>query len=307
MNIVDLHCDTIAAIWDKKENLYTNSCHFDIVRARQASISLQIFALFSMPSDRNTALRHTLLLAEKFLAELDNYKDDLYLVKKASDISSPVNNNKIGCLLHLEGAEALGRDVEILHILYHLGLRSLGLTWNHRNLLADGIGEEFAGGISGKGREIIAAMEGLGIMLDLAHISEKAFFEALEYYDQPVLVSHANARTLCPHRRNLTDQQLLALAEHGGIVGINQVCDFVALPTASLDKLIDHIVYIGELIGIDHVSLGSDFDGADNIVLEGVQDYQLLPDRLAQRGFSDQEIQKILGQNALNVITSVIG
>lgn len=306
MKIVDLHCDTISAIWDKDENLYSNSCHFDILRASAVGLTLQFFALFSIPSDRNTALRNTLLLAEKYLSQLEEYSNYLYPVKSVSDIHNNRENNKIGCLLHLEGAECLGSDISILEILYRLGFRSIGLTWNRRNLLADGIGETNGGGISDKGKEMIEVMDKLGIILDLAHISENGYFEALEHYSKPVIISHANARSLCPHRRNLTDQQLLNLAEHGGIVGVNQVADFVSLEKPSVDKFIDHIVYIAELIGIEHVALGSDFDGAEDVVLNGIQEYKLLPAGLIKRGFSDDEIRRILSENALQTIELII-
>lgn len=306
MDIIDLHCDTISVLGEKNENLYSNSGHFDILRASEAGLILQFFALFTMPADRNSALRHTLRLAEKYLSQLDKYDDYLYPVKTAGDINNSTENHKIGCLLHLEGAECLGKDIAVLEILYRLGLRSIGLTWNHRNLLADGIGESNGGGISDKGKEMIQAMDQMGIMLDLAHISEKAYFEALEHYNRPVIVSHANARQLCPHRRNLTDEQLRALARHGGIVGVNQVSDFVAVEKPSLDKFIDHIIYISELIGVEHVALGSDFDGADDVVLKGVQDYRNLPGKMRERGFSEDEIRKILSENAGRTIKSII-
>jgi membrane dipeptidase len=306
MDIIDLHCDTISVIFEKKENLYSNSGHFDILRASEAGMVLQFFALFTMPGDRNSVLRHTLMLAEKYLSQLDKYNNYLYPVKTAGDINNSTENHKIGCLLHLEGAECLGKDIAVLEILYRLGLRSIGLTWNHRNLLADGIGENNGGGISDKGKEMIQAMDQMGIMLDLAHISEKAYFEALEHYNRPVIISHANARQLCPHRRNLTDEQLRALARHGGVVGVNQVADFVALEKPSLDKFIDHIIYISELIGVEHVALGSDFDGADDIVLKGVQDYKKLPEKMRERGFSEDEIRKILSENAGQTIKRII-
>lgn len=306
MNIIDLHCDTISAIWNKNENLYSNSCHFDILRAFEAGLTLQFFALFSMPADRNSTLRSTLLLTEKYFSQLEKYSDYLYPIKSTSDICDNRGNEKIGCLMHLEGAECLGTDISILQLLYRLGLRSIGLTWNHRNLLADGIGETNGGGISTKGKEMIETMDKLGLILDLAHISEHGYFEALEYYQKPVIISHANARRLCSHPRNLTDEQLRALAAHGGIVGINQVADFVTLENPSVDKFIDHIIYISELIGIEHVALGSDFDGADDVVLTGIQDYKFLPDRLVKRGFSEGEIRRILSENALDTIKRII-
>jgi membrane dipeptidase len=149
-------------------------------------------------------------------------------------------------------------------------------------------------------------MERLGIMLDLAHISQKSFYDALDYYSKPILVTHANARALCPHRRNLDDAQLRALADHGGVIGITQVADFVKEGQANIDDMVDHIAYISDLIGVKHIALGSDFDGADNMVINNVGGYDDLPSVMARRGFSLQETEMILGENALKLISEII-
>lgn len=307
MSIVDLHCDTISAILDKAESLWENTCHFDIKRARQAGIGIQFFALFTMPADSNIALRQILKQVEKFYLELEKNQQYLYQVKSRLDSEECKRQGKIGCVLHLEGGEALGTDIEVLRLLYRLGLRSMGLTWNHRNLLADGVREgDSAGGISKLGREVIREMETLGIMLDLSHAAENTFYQALEHYHKPVLVTHANARALCNHPRNLTDRQLKALAENGGIIGINQVADFVKEGTPGVDDLIDHIVYMAELIGVEHLALGSDFDGADSIVMPGVEAYANWESLLERRNFKPQEIRAIMETNALGVIRQVL-
>jgi membrane dipeptidase len=145
-----------------------------------------------------------------------------------------------------------------------------------------------------------------GMMLDLSHISKKSYYDALELYTSPVLVTHANARALCPHWRNLDDNQLRALAEHGGVVGITQVADFVKEGQANLDDLVDHIAYIADLIGVEHVGLGSDFDGADNMVIANVEGYAALPDLLLKRGFADREAKLICSGNALGVVNNVL-
>lgn len=307
MKIVDLHCDTISLIFEKRQSLFVNNGHFDIKRAQGSKIALQFFALFSMPADCNTCMRQILKQIDKFYLELERNSEYLFLLRDYSDINKELDAEKIACLLHLEGAEALGTDEEILRILYRLGLRSIGLTWNNRNLLADGVGEgKYAGGLSLKGRQIIKEMSKMGIILDLSHISEKSFFDALDYYDKPVLVSHANARALCNHRRNLNDSQLKALALNGGVIGVNQVADFVKKEQPSIDDLLDHIVYIADLIGVDHVGLGSDFDGADKIVMKGIEEYANWESLLSARSFTQQEIEKILGKNALRVIKAVL-
>ncbi len=307
MKIVDLHCDTISSLIKTNGSLKENKGQFDLNRALPAGVCLQFFALFTYPADPNSSLRMVLKQIDKFYQEIQANHDLVYQLTSMSRDMSLANSRKLACLLHLEGGECLGTDTEILRVLYHLGLRSIGLTWNHRNLLADGAGEcESGGGLSRRGREILAEMDRLGIMLDLAHISEKAFFDAMIYYDQPILVSHANSRRLCPHFRNLSDEQLKALAEHGGLIGITQVADFVKDTSSSLDDLLDHIVYMADLIGIEHVGLGSDFDGADNMVISDVSGYALLPEQLSRRGFTDSEIEMVMGKNALRIIAQVV-
>jgi len=284
-----------------------NQAQLDLVRARAAGLFVQFMALFTMPADSDSSLRQILKQMERFLAEIKVNTQTVYHVKNSSDLFTPENSEKIGCILHIEGGECLGTDMEILSLLYRAGLRSMGLTWNHRNLLADGAGEgKSAGGLSRLGKDIVKEMSRLGIMLDLAHISPPSFYNALDFYPQPVLVSHANARALCPHWRNLDDNQLRALADHGGLIGITQVADFVKEGHAVIDDMLDHIVYIADLIGVEHVALGSDFDGADNMVIDNVGGYAELPEHLARRGFAAQEIEMILSENALRVIRQVI-
>lgn len=306
--IVDLHCDTISSLQKSGQSLFENSCHFDIKRARKAGIGLQFFALFAMPQGMNASLRQILKQVEKYHNELEQYRDYLQSVYTYEDIVTADSTGKMACIMHLEGADALGNDNEILNLLYRMGLRSLGLTWNNRNLLADGVGEEpGAGGISNKGKEIIYLMDKLGILLDLSHSSVKTYYDGFSFYSKPVLVSHANARSLCNHRRNLDDSQLKALADNGGVIGVNQVPEFIKEDgKPELNDLLDHIAYISDLIGVEHVALGSDFDGSDIILMQGVEEYSKWPELLAVRGFTATEVAMILGKNALRVIKAVL-
>ncbi len=308
MNIVDLHCDTISHLCKTGAPLRSNSSQYDIERARAAGIGLQFFAMFTRPAESNTCLREILKQVDRFWMEVEDNRSHLHPILNRNDLGDLEELNKIGCLLHLEGAECLGSDVEILRVLQRNGLRSLGLTWNDRNLLADGGGEGVsAGGLSLKGRETLKKMARLGILLDLAHISIPSYYQALELYPKPVLVTHANARSLCPHWRNLDDAQLKALAQKGGVVGVTQVSDFVKEDgNATVGDMLDHIAYIADLIGVECVGLGSDFDGADDMVLGDVGQYARMPDLLAGKGFLPHEIEMILGGNAIRVITAVL-
>ena len=307
MKIIDLHCDTISCLANSGGSLLHNQAQYDLQRAQAAQVCMQFFALFTMPADSNISLRNILKQLEKFLHEMESHSEACYHLTSSQDLLEANNCNRLACILHLEGAECIGNDIEILYLLHRWGIRSMGLTWNHRNLLADGAGEgEDAGGLSRKGKEVVTAMGKLGIMLDLSHISKKSYYDALELYTRPVLVTHANARALCPHWRNLDDNQLRALAEHGGIVGITQVADFVKEGHANHDDMINHIAYIADLIGVAHVALGSDFDGADNMVIANVEGYAALPEMLLKRGFNEHEAQLICSGNALGVVNSVL-
>ncbi len=308
MNIVDLHCDTISHLYKTGAALQSNSSQYDIQRARAAGIGLQFFAMFTRPAESNTCLREIIKQLDLFWIEMKENRSHLQPVLSRNDLSALQDLNKIGSLLHLEGAECLGGDLEILRVLHRSGLRSMGLTWNDRNLLADGGGEgASAGGLSRMGRETLKEMDQLGIILDLAHISVPSYYQALETYPRPVLVTHANARSLCPHWRNLDDAQLKALAQKGGVVGITQVSDFVREDgNATIGDLLDHIAYIADLIGVEYVGLGSDFDGADDMVLRDVGQYAKMPYLLADKGFLPHEIEMILGGNAIRVITAVL-
>ncbi len=305
--IIDLHCDTISAIYERQEQLIRNSGHFDLERAIEAGIKVQFMALFVGPQESNIALEKLKPQIELYQHQVESNADLIYPVRSKEDLYTQIEKDKIGTILHLEGAEALGRDMDILYDLYASGLRSMGLTWNKANLLAQGIGEgPEASGLTVWGKKVVQEMERLGMILDGAHISVQGYFDLLEVYSKPLVVTHANTRALCQHPRNLTDQQLKALGENGGIVGVNQVNDFVKEQDPTIDNLIDHIAYIADLIGVKHVALGSDFDGADKIVMSGVEQYKAWPQLLKNRGFNDNEVKMVLHENALRIITQVL-
>lgn len=307
MSIVDLHCDTISEIRKSGDSLLHNSGHFDLERAVKASVCLQVFALFVSPREGNNSLRQVLKQADYFHQQIEANKELTYLVSEYKDIINPKNANKIGCMLHLEGADVLGSDPEVLRLLYRLGLRSVGLTWNHRNLLADGVGEgENGAGLSKQGRFMIKEFNHLNIILDLAHVGPRSFNEAMEVYEGPVMVSHANARGRYDHPRNLSDEQLRLLAGKDGIIGVTMVTDFVKQGQASVDDLLDHIEYISDLIGVHYVALGSDFDGASNLVVPGVESYENWDYLLSKRGFSESERTMVLQKNAFRLFENIL-
>jgi membrane dipeptidase len=234
--------------------------------------------------------------------EAASQPEAVYLAGSWRDVEA--NPEKIGLLPHLEGGECLGGSLLLLDVLWALGLRSLGLTWNHRNALADGADE--TAGLTRLGRELIAECNRRKIIVDLAHCAPRSALEAMEASSQPVMISHANAWQICRHRRNIQDDVLDRLRENGGVIGVTYVADFVAAGEATPAHLIQHILYLSDRVGIDHIALGSDFDGADDMVIPDVSSCGLLRDALARHGFGPADIDKIFARNARHFLRAVL-
>jgi membrane dipeptidase len=306
LKIADLHCDTISFLQQNELGLFRNHGQYDLERAVQAGIKLQFFAMFTHPDEPNRSLRLVLKQLFKFYQEMEANKNMIEQIRAFEDISAANQAGKIGAVLHLEGAECLGDDLDIFYLLHGAGLRSIGLTWNARNQFASGAAEgEAGGGLSKLGRRLANKMDHLGVIMDLSHMSRESFYDTMEYYSKPVMVTHANCFSLCPHPRNLDDEQLKKLAEHGGLIGITQVADFVSLERKDHNAMLDHMVYIANLIGVEYLALGSDFDGADNMIINEVGGYALLPEMIQKRGFTAAETEKILFGNVLENLEKI--
>lgn len=322
--IFDGHCDTLIAIRDGERRLgerrqarpdgdALNSQHVDLPRLLEGGVTAQIFACFVrqpyLPSDAtNEALR----LIDAFYRSLDENPDALLLATIAADVERAKAEGRVAGVLSLEGAEALEGDLAILRTFYRLGVRALGLTWNHRNQAADGLGEaRTGGGLTEFGVALVREANRLGVILDVAHLAPAGVRDVLALSEAPVVASHANAHALCNHRRNLNDEQLAGIAASGGLVGVTYLPAFLAQNPrdASLERVLDHVDYIVKTIGVDHVGLGSDFDGFGG-VLPGLEDVSRLPaltEGLVARGYTDEQVAKILGGNYLRVFRQVAG
>ncbi len=305
--MIDLHCDILSKIWNNDYELLNNCFHFDTSRAKTVGIMLQFFALFTDLIDDqgwNSIQQQIYLLLENITKH-----DNLSLVKSYADITYNEKNERINCLLHLEDGAILDENFDRFDFLYEEGLRSIGLTWNYRNFLADGVGVGYDDqGITKSGIRFLRKLRDKKIVLDLAHLGEKGYYQIFDLFDRPVVISHANAYSLCQNRRNIKDEQLKILADNKGIIGITSVSDFVkndpAGKKADINDWVEHFVYIAYLIGPEYLAIGSDFDGAENIVMNGVEDYKYLDDLFTQKGFSKSEIRMIKRENALRVLSS---
>ena len=312
--VVDGHCDTIQ-LFSNTEKGYDFGAkntvgQIDLPRLRQGGVDVQFFAIYIEPEYKPcAALQRTLYLMEHFWREMGKYNEDVIVVKNRNDLYVARQTGKLAAVLTLEGGEPL-ENVEVLRMLHQLGLRSVGLTWNQRNMLADGVGVgASAGGLTPLGKTMVAEMNRLGMMVDAAHIAPRGFFDILELATAPTVVTHANAAALCPHQRNLTDEQLQSLSNQGGVVGLTYYPPFVSEnKVANLENLLDHFCYIAERFGTSVLGLGSDFDGIPEAVsgLEDVSRLANLTHGLLRRGFSTNEISAILGGNFLRVMNTCL-
>jgi membrane dipeptidase len=312
-DIADCHCDTV---WYFNRNDYrftslNSDRHVDLPRLLEGRVRVQFFAVcvaadIAGPLQLQETLRyisryHNCLVENAASLHSVEYKDDLGLAKK---------EGKIACLLALEGAEALDGSLELLQLFFRLGVRCISLTWNKRNIFADGCGEEVTGGgLTQLGRQIIPMLSKLGVVLDLAHLSARSFFDALELYDRPPLVSHTNARALHDHPRNLTDEQLKAVAARGGVVGLSFYPPFVSGgDSAGLEQLLNHFVHVSGIAGVGHVAIGSDFDGISTSVdqLKDAASYPVLVEGLYRRGFQEGEVEQITIGNVQRLLNDTL-
>jgi membrane dipeptidase len=308
--VVDGHADSILDVLDGKRSLVERSTigHLDFVRAREAGVTCTVQAVWPDPVYYPVAPRRAAEALDGLLRQIEA-APGVRLALTAQEIRDAHARGELAVLLHIEGAEPLQGSLALLRLYYRLGVRMMGLTWNHRNEVADGsLEEESRGGLTRFGREVVREMNRLGMVIDVAHITPSGFYQVLELSDDPVLFTHGNCRALYDHRRNLYDDQIKALAAKGGVFGISFVRLFMGPETATLRTVADHIDHVVQLLGnCDHVAIGSDFDGCTTP--PGLEDVTRLPDltaELLRRGYREEDLAKILGGNYLRVFSQVL-
>jgi membrane dipeptidase len=312
--VVDAHVDTVHALLRGRDLLVRgDEGHVDLPRLREGGVRIQVFALYIDPEYKpERALPRVLVLWDALMRALRRAGGQVRLCRTPEDLDAVLAGEGLGAVLSVEGGEAIGTELALLRVLHALGVRAMGLTWNQRNAIADGAGEDRAqGGLTEFGRQVVAEMNRLGMVVDVSHLCERAFWDVLEVSRQPVIASHSNARALCDHVRNLRDEQIRALAAGGGVMGINFFAGFLDADPARADvgRVCDHIDHVCALVGPAHVGLGSDFDGIPRTPA-GLEDCSRLPaltEELLRRGYRAGDVQAILGGNFLRVFRQVWG
>ncbi len=244
-----------------------------------------------------------------FLAEVDAHADQIAIATTAGEIEAIAASGRIAAVLTIENSEVLERSLWVLPVLQRLGVRSMTLTWSYRAHAADGAFENVTGGgLTHFGRDLVRSMNELGMIVDISHISDRGFWDVLEVTSAPVIGSHNACRALCEHPRNLTDDQIRAVAQNGGVIGVTYVPAFVdADPEKrTLERLLDHFDHIAQVGGTDCVGLGSDFDGGGDVLKDATVVPQITEGLLA-RGWREDDLRKMLGLNHLRVFRQVCG
>ena len=356
--LADTHNDILSVIVEKGYNLGDNlqhKTHTDLNRMKDGGIDIQVFSIFCDERfGKGTAFNYALREMDTLQQIVQRYPSKITLVRNRRQIKSAIRDGKIAALTGVEGGHMIEDNLAYLDTFYNRGARYMTLTWNNSVSWASSAADESkqqlpfgTKGLTAFGKEVVRHMNDLGMLVDVSHVGEQTFYDVINTTTKPVIASHSSVYSLCPHPRNLKDDQIRAIGRNGGVVFINFYSGFIDSAymsrkeafllnhkqemdslvnlkwhmhqvedlffrkypdqvkglRPSLEKLIDHFDYVIKLIGVDHVGIGSDFDGIESapLGLDGVEDFPKITEALLERGYSKRDIMKILGGNFLRI------
>ncbi|HRE40469.1 MAG TPA: dipeptidase [Ignavibacteria bacterium] len=359
--VVDTHNDFIWQVHNKGADLGVDNgfTHSDIPKFKKGGVDVQVFAVWIPMKEVKRSLSFTKKQINRLYAYQDKYFKDFEVAKTYEDIIRITNEGKLCGLIGVEGGTAIENSVDNVNLLWEEGVRYIGLTWNNSNLIAISAKDETEkgkrGGLTAFGVEVIKRMDEVGMLIDVSHLGEASFWDVMKTTRNPVIASHSNVYSINPHFRNLTDEQIKAIAKTGGVIHVNFYDEFLdknaklnrtqnayqmfseelnelnekygddlilynkkrdaflkeknLTSGTTIEILLDHIDYIKNLVGIDHIGIGSDFDGGITppVELYDATTYPILTKRLFERGYKEDEVKKILGGNFLRLFKKVCG
>ncbi len=356
--VVDTHNDVISGVVIKGKSIETNllgKAHTDIKRMQEGGIDVQVFSIFC--DDRygkNTAFAFANRQIDSLYSIIHRNPSVMQIAGNYANLKKAIQHQKIACMIGVEGGHMIEDSIAYLDSLYKRGARYLTLTWNNSTSWATSAKDEVKNpnlkfkGLTSFGKQVVQRMNALGMLVDLSHVGEQTFYDAIAISSKPIIVSHSCVHKLCGHQRNLKDDQIKAVAKNGGVIHLNFYSGFLdsnymknketflatykpivdslkqkGVPEYELEDvvmamypkeaeklrapfelLLKHIDYIRDLVGVDYIGLGSDFDGIESapIGLDGVQNFPSITEALLLRGYSKKEVEKILGLNFLRVL-----
>lgn len=293
--------------------------HVDFPKLRAGGVDGAFFAIY-IPADLEgeEALNHAESLLSYVEVTLAAHPDKAALATTAEQAYTNRDNGLFSVFLGLENGSPIGSSLELLDKFYYRGVRYMTLCHSRDNLICDSCASRVKRwhGLSPFGREVVAEMNRLGMLVDVSHVSDETFYDVLKYSSKPVVATHSCCRALADHPRNMTDDMIRALAEKGGVIQINFYPVFLdgsfheeemyTAPRPSYKRIVDHIDHVVSLVGIEHVGIGSDFDGID-VAPEGLENISMMPkvfEEMRRRGYSENDIAKVASENFLNALSS---
>ena len=308
--VFDLHCDTALELLSRGEqpekSLRKNDCHIDLERAGKLTGYCQCFACYTTPMMEVWMKISPVTVFEKEIEILQKaLRENADVIRQAftaQDVEENLHNGMMSAVFTIEGPAGFNFDPARLEDMYRMGFRITSLGWNEKNVLAGS--NVTGGGLTDRGKEYIKEAQRLGMIIDVSHISDEAFWDIMDITQAPIVATHSNSRTVCNHSRNLTDEMFRAICNTGGVAGFNQYDTFVG-EKPDLQTACSHFLHFMELDPDGkHIALGGDLDGCDGMSagFDGVQSYPALADQLLACGLSEKNLYDIYWNNALGVM-----
>jgi len=363
--IIDTHADTTQRLLDDNFDMANppagDQGNFDFAKAKTGNLGAEFFSIWVEPKEFKGQYAHrTLALIDSVYQQATKHPDKMMMAFSTIDIERAHREHKLAALMGIEGGHSIENDLGLLRDYYRLGVRYMTLTWSNTNEWADSSGDindtsvQHHNGLTEFGKDVVYEMNRLGMMVDISHVSDKTFYDALLASRAPLIASHSSARALTNHPRNMTDDMLRELGRRGGVVMVNYYSAFVdenwrqayeaqskertaaidavaqqykdadpvtryretdkvakqwaaKIPRPPFEAIIDHIDHVAKIAGVDHTGLGSDFDGTPSMPqgLDSAADLPKITEGLLKRGYTAEQIRKILGGNLMRVFTEV--
>jgi membrane dipeptidase len=364
--IIDTHADTPQRFLDEGFDIGSTDPndigHISLGKARRGNLGAEFFSIWVEPeTNQGHFAKHTFDLIDSVYEQVARHPDRMMMAFSTSDIERAHREHKLAALMGIEGGHSIEADIHLLRDYYRLGVRYMTLSWSNTNEWADSSGDvndpkiQHHNGLTDFGKQVVLEMNRLGMIVDISHVADKTFWDAIAMTKAPVIASHSSARALVNAPRNMPDDMLKAVAKNGGVVQVNFFNGFIdenfrkaeeaqrpdqeaarqkyiaqmksegkevnyieldrierefiaKIPRPPLKSLIDHIDHIAKVAGVDHVGLGSDFDGVSGATPQGIDSAADLPkitQELLDRGYSAKDIHKILGGNLMRVFREV--
>lgn len=320
MKLIDMHCDTAGKIMDldKQGDFLNNQCSVSILEMKKADSLAQFFACFTSFKDYadnggyEKCYAHALDMIKFIKKQTIDYSEDIAIARSCEEVLKNQKEDKVSAIITIEEGGILNNKMERLDALYEQGVRLMTLMWNYENCLGhpnSSDWQQMQKGLKPFGMDVLERMSELGMIVDVSHASDGSFWDIIKYAKGPVVASHSNCRALCAHPRNMSDEMMRALAQKGGVCGLNLYGVFLGTKNESrIEEMAAHMLHMIQVGGIEFAAIGTDFDGfrgMDIMEISKLSEMEKLWDVLKKKGLTERQLEKIWNQNVLRVLKEI--